>query len=103
MITEVVLPPEIEAIYNEKIFSEQLIEVQKNKLEKETIEAERLKVEALAKANYNLIIDSTLTDNIIKLKYIETLKEILKSPASKTIILDGNNPELIKIIEGKKN
>jgi hypothetical protein len=48
-----------------------------------------MQIEANAIKNYQLTINPSLTDKLLKYKSIEVTKELVKSPNAKVIITDG--------------
>ena len=88
----------------EKQKKEAVLEIEKQRLildftiEKQNIEAQRLLIEAQSIKQQQLIINSTLTDNLLKLKSLEITKELVKSTNTKIIITDGKSPVVLKEI-----
>ncbi len=98
-ITDIELPPRIRAAMEEKMVTEQEILVQENKIKISKMESERQRIEAESIAAYNRILDSTLTEKVLQMKYIEALTGLAKSQNSKIIVVDSNKPELPIIID----
>lgn len=59
------------------------------------LEAEQKIIKAKGERDAQIILSEGLTDKIIKLRSIEAFTELSKSPNSKVIITNGNNPLLI--------
>lgn len=101
LIKEIELPQQIKAAMQEKMAAQQEIEIQKYKLEvaKMNSQKELIKAESIAKKNQ--IIDASLTEKLLKLKYIETLSELSKSKNTKVLILGNNKLDLPEIFQEK--
>ena len=61
-------------------------------IEKQKKEAERLLIEAEAIKKQQEIINSTLTDRLLRFKSLEITRDLVKSPNAKIIITDGKSP-----------
>ncbi|MBN1599286.1 MAG: hypothetical protein JW894_13410 [Bacteroidales bacterium] len=104
-IRDVILPPGIHAIMEEKLASEQEIMVKEYKTRIAQMESERLKVEAAGIARYNHMIDSSLTEKVLQMKYIEALTELAKSDNAKVVVIGNDKiklPEIPEYIEKKE-
>lgn len=99
-------------IDNETLRNQLDFQLEKQKLEKETAiatdrmqiefniekqknEAERMLIEAKAIKEQQEIINSTLTDKLIKLKSLEITRDLVKSNNTKIIISDGKSPVIL--------
>ncbi len=77
------------------------LEIQKQRLdidfyiEKQKKEAERMLIEAEAIKKQQEIVNSTLTDKLIKLKSLEITRDLVKSNNTKIIISDGKSPVIL--------
>jgi prohibitin 1 len=60
-------------------------------LDKQRADSLIMQIDANAIKNYQLTINSTLTDRMLKYKSIEVTKELVKSPNAKVIITDGKS------------
>lgn len=69
-------------------------------VEKQKSEAERLKIEAEATRDFNNTLNNSLTDKTLKYKSLEITRDLVKSPNTKTVILDGKTV-LLPDISGK--
>jgi|SRR5450432_437320 prohibitin 1 len=58
-------------------------------VEKQKNDSLMMQIDANAVKNYQMIINPSLTDKILKFKSIEVTKELVKSPNAKIIITDG--------------
>jgi prohibitin 1 len=98
-ITNIELPQKIREAMEEKLVTEQEILIRENRIKISKMDSERQRIKAEGTAEYNRILDSSLTEKVLQMKYIEVLSELAKSQNTKIIILDSNKPELPIIIE----
>ncbi len=98
-VTDIGLPPALRAAMEEKMLTEQEILAQENRIKISKMNSERQRIEAESIAAYNRILDSTLTEKVLQMKYLEVLSELAKSQNSKIIVLDSDKPELPIIID----
>jgi len=98
-VIDIGLPPAVMAAMEEKLLTQQEILVQQNRIQIAKMNAERQRIEAESIAAYNRILDSSLTEKVLQMKYIETLSELAKSQNSKVIVIDGNKPGLPVILD----
>ncbi|MBN9383336.1 MAG: prohibitin family protein [Chitinophagaceae bacterium] len=66
-------------------------------IEKQKSDSLMMQIDANAIKNYQIIINSSLTDRLLKYKSIEVTKELVKSPNAKVIITDGKSMMLNSI------
>jgi regulator of protease activity HflC (stomatin/prohibitin superfamily) len=99
LIRSVKLPTTIIDAIEAKLDQEQQSLAYKFRLEKEKSEAERKKIAAEGEATANQIINSSLTNNLLKMRGIEATTELSKSPNSKVIVI-GNSEDGLPIILG---
>ncbi len=64
-------------------------------IEKQKKESERLLIESEGIKKSQDIINSSITDRLIKFKALDITKELMKSPNSKIIITDGKSPIIL--------
>ena len=64
-------------------------------IEKQKKEAERMLIEADAVKRQQEVINSTLTDKMIRYKSLEITRELVKSNNTKVIVTDGKSPVLL--------
>lgn len=64
-------------------------------IEKQKKEAERLIIESEAIKKSQDILNSSITDMLIKYKALDITKELMKSPNAKIIITDGKSPVIL--------
>ena len=98
-ITNIELPQNIREAMEEKLVTEQEILVRENRVKISKLDSERQRIEAESAAESNRILDSSLTEKVLQMKYIEVLSELAKSQNTKIIVLDSNKPELPIIFE----
>ncbi len=100
LIREVELPEKLKAAIERKLEQEQAALEYEFKLERAKKEAERQKIEAEGKATANRIINTSLTDKILKEKGIEATLSLSQSTNSKVVIIGGEDG--LPIILGDK-
>ncbi|MBK9109405.1 MAG: prohibitin family protein [Saprospiraceae bacterium] len=98
LVRNIVLPQSVSASIEEKIRAEQDAQKMTYVLQKEKQEAERKRVEAQGIADYQRIINATLTDKQLQYEWIKTYQNLVSSGNSKVIVMDKNTPV---IIDGK--
>ena len=91
LIRSITLPNQIKTAIENKLKQEQEALAYQYKLEKEKSEAERKRIAAEGEARANMIINSSLTNNLLKMRGIETTLELSKSENSKVIIIGGTD------------
>ncbi len=64
-------------------------------IEKQKKESERLLIESEAVKKSQDILNSSLTDKLIRYKALDITKELVKSPNAKIIITDGKSPVIL--------
>nr|NQU90272.1 SPFH domain-containing protein [Bacteroidota bacterium] len=64
-------------------------------IEKQKKESERLLIESEAIKKSQDILNSSLTDKLIRFKALDITKELVKSPNAKIIITDGKSPVIL--------
>lgn len=101
LIRDIQLPPKLKAAIERKLEQEQAALEYEFKLTRAQKEAERQKIEAEGKATANLIINSSLTDKILKEKGIEATLKLAESNNSKVIVV-GSGKDGLPIILGDK-
>ncbi len=99
LIRSVQLPTKIINAIEAKLDQEQQSLAYKFRLEKEKSEAERKKIAAEGEATANQIINSSLTNNLLKMRGIEATQQLSNSPNSKVIVI-GNGDNGMPIILG---
>lgn len=89
LVRNITLPESVKVTIESKINAEQESQKMFFVLEKEKQEAERKRVEAQGIADYQRIINASLTDKQLQYELIKAQKEIATSPNSKVIIMGG--------------
>ena len=98
LVRDVTLPAAIKDAIERKLGQEQESLEYEFRLQKAKKEAEKQRIEAQGKADANQILNSSLTDKILKDKGIEATLEMAKSPNSKVIVIgsgDGGLPIIL--------
>lgn len=98
LIREVNLPKTLEEAIERKLKEEQLSLEYEFRLDRERKEAERKVIEAQAKAEANKILNTSLTDKILRDKGIEATLELANSSNSKVVVVGGNGDGLPLIL-----
>ena len=99
LIRSINLPTQIKDAIETKLKEEQAALAYEFTLQKEKSEAERRKIEAEGIANYNRIIDASLTDKILKQRGIEATQDLANSPNSKVVVI-GSGKDGLPLILG---
>jgi regulator of protease activity HflC (stomatin/prohibitin superfamily) len=102
MITEVNLPLRIKEAIETKLEEQQLAEAYVFRLDREKSEADRKRLEAAGIRDYNNMIESSLSENVLKWKGVEATRDISKSPNSKVVIIGGGKDGLPVILDTSK-
>jgi regulator of protease activity HflC (stomatin/prohibitin superfamily) len=101
LIRSINLPSDIKAAIETKLTREQEALAMTFVNEKEKMEAERKLIEAQGIANYNRVVNASLTQNIITLRGIEATLQIAESPNAKVIVI-GSGDKGLPIILGNQ-
>lgn len=99
LIRSINLPEQIKSAIENKLKEEQEALAYQFRLEKEKSEAERKRIAADGEAIANKIINSSLTDELLKMRGIEATQDLAKSPNSKVVII-GSGKDGLPIILG---
>ncbi len=99
LIRSIKLPEQIKAAIESKLKQEQEALAYQFKLEKERSEAQRKQIEAEGIANYNRIINASLTPNIIKQKGIDATLKLAESNNAKVVVV-GSGKDGLPLILG---
>lgn len=86
LITKIEMPPKIKEAIEKKQEEQQLSEAYLYKLAREQKEAERKEIEAKGVQLANSIINSSLSEQILRWKGIEATLDVAKSPNSKIVL-----------------
>lgn len=98
LIRSIILPDQIKTAIENKLKEEQEALAYRFKLDKEQSEAERRRIEAEGEAKANAIINSSLTDELLKMRGIEATLKLSESPNSKIIVVGGGKDGLPLIL-----
>ena len=98
LIRSINLPSNIKDAIENKLTREQEAFAMKFINEREVLEAERKKIAAEGEARANKIINSSLTNNLLKMRGIEATIELSKSQNTKVIVIGGGEEGLPLIL-----
>ena len=101
LIRSIKLPEQLKVAIELKLKQEQEALAYQFRLEREKSEAERKRIEAEGIANYNSIINASLTDRILKQRGIDATVELANSQNSKVVVI-GAGDEGLPLILGDK-
>jgi regulator of protease activity HflC (stomatin/prohibitin superfamily) len=90
LIRNILLPQSVRKTIEDKINAEQESQKMQFVLTKEKQEADRKRVEAQGIADYQQILQQSLSDKQLRYELIKAQKEIALSPNAKIIIMDGS-------------
>jgi regulator of protease activity HflC (stomatin/prohibitin superfamily) len=99
LLRKVGLPPVVANAIQEKLKREQEAEQMKFVLQKEQQEAERKRIEAQGIADFQRIVASGISQNLLEWKGIEATEKLALSPNSKVVVI-GNPKSGLPIILG---
>lgn len=99
LIRSIVLPEQIKGAIENKLQQEQEALAYQFRLDKEKSEAERKRIAAEGEARANNIVNSSLSDKLLKMRGIEATLELAKSPNSKVVIV-GSSKDGLPLILG---
>lgn len=98
LIRSINLPDEIRDAIESKLTQEQEALAYRFRLERETSEAERKRIAAEGEAAANKIINSSLTDELLKMRGIEATTQLAQSSNSKVVVIGGGEGGLPLIL-----
>ncbi|MGB0177251.1 MAG: prohibitin family protein [Owenweeksia sp.] len=101
LIRDIQLPPKLKAAIERKLEQEQASLEYEFKLTRASKEAQRIKIEAQGKAEAYNIINSALTEKILKEKGIEATLKLAESNNAKVVVV-GSGKDGLPIILGDK-
>lgn len=99
LIRSIKLPEQIRIAIESKLQQQQEALAYQYRLDKEKSEAERKRIAAEGEAIANNIVNSSLTDKLLKMRGIEATLELSKSPNSKIVIV-GSGEDGLPLILG---
>ena len=91
LVRNILLPASVRSAIESKINAEQESQKMQFVLTKEKQEADRKRVEAQGIADYQQILQQSLSDKQLRYESIKAQKEIALSPNAKVIIMDGKS------------
>ncbi|MCC5920428.1 MAG: prohibitin family protein [Cyclobacteriaceae bacterium] len=92
LLKSIELPTELSNAIERKLKAEQESQQMEYILQREVQEAERRKIDAQGRAEAQNILQSSLSEEILRLRAIEAFKELSQSNNAKIIITDGKTP-----------
>lgn len=98
LIRSIVLPEQIKNAIESKLQQEQEALAYQFRLDKEKSEAERKRIAAEGESRANLIINSSLTSALLKMRGIEATLELSKSPNTKVVVVGSGGDGLPLIL-----
>ncbi|HYF69538.1 MAG TPA: prohibitin family protein [Ohtaekwangia sp.] len=99
LIRSIKLPEQIRIAIENKLQQEQEALAYQYRLDKEKSEAERKRIAAEGEAQANNIVNSSLSDKLLKMRGIEATLELSKSPNAKVIVI-GSGKDGMPLILG---
>jgi regulator of protease activity HflC (stomatin/prohibitin superfamily) len=99
LIRSIQLPEQIRVAIESKLQQQQEALAYQFRLDKEKSEAERKRIAAEGEARANNIVNSSLSDKLLKMRGIEATLELSKSPNSKIIVI-GSGKDGMPLILG---
>ncbi|GAB5538825.1 MAG: hypothetical protein Salg2KO_09280 [Salibacteraceae bacterium] len=100
LIRSINLPAQIKQAIENKLEQEQESLAYQYRLDKEKSEAERKRIAAEGEAKANDIVNSSLSDKLLKMRGIEATLELSKSENTKIIVIGGGDDGLPLILNG---
>jgi len=101
LVRNITLPTPVKAAIERKIEAEQEAQKMQFVLQKEKQEAERKRVEAQGIADYQRIINESLSDRQLQYEQIKAIKELAGSPNAKIVMIPSKGGVPI-IVDGKQ-
>jgi len=98
LIRSINLPAQIKTAIEKKLTEEQAFLTYQYTLQTAEQEAEKKRIDAEGIANYNRIINASLTNQILKQRGIEATLELAKSPNAKVIVIGSGDDGLPLIL-----
>jgi regulator of protease activity HflC (stomatin/prohibitin superfamily) len=99
LIRSIQLPDQIRTSIEMKLQEQQKAFAYQYRLDQEKSEAERKRIAAEGEARANNIVNSSLTDKLLKMRGIEATLELSKSPNTKVIVI-GSGEDGMPLILG---
>lgn len=95
LVRNITLPASVKTTIEQKINAEQEAQKMQFVLQKEKQEAERKRVEAQGIADYQRIINESLSDKQLQYEQIQAMKELAKSSNAKIIVMPSKGTPII--------
>jgi regulator of protease activity HflC (stomatin/prohibitin superfamily) len=95
LVRNINLPSSVKAVIESKISAEQEAQKMQFVLDKERQEAERKRVEAQGIADYQRILSTGLSSQLLQYEMIKAQKELALSPNAKVVIMGDKSPPII--------
>ena len=102
IIRSITLPPDIVDAIEDKLKQEEFMKSYEFRLQTAEKEAERLKIEAKGIENYHSIIQSSLTEEVLRNEGIKATTQLATSPNAKVVVI-GSGKDGLPIILGGEN
>ena len=102
VLREVDLPEQVKDVIEQKMTQKELAESYMYRLEVARQEAARRLIEVTSLANYNNVLDKSLSANVLKWEGIQATKELAKSPNAKTVIIGNQSSAGLPLILGNE-
>lgn len=102
IIRNVTLPPKITEAINLKLAADQEAQRMQYILQKEKQEAERKRIEAQGIADFQKIVSSGITQDLLKWKGIEATEKLAESQNTKIVVIGSGESGLPLILGGEK-
>jgi regulator of protease activity HflC (stomatin/prohibitin superfamily) len=98
LIKRIILPPKIKDAIEAKLEQQQMAQAYDYRLQRESKEAERKRIEADGLSRYNLIVSSSLTQDVLTWQGIQATREVATSPNTKVVIVGAGEKGLPLIL-----
>jgi prohibitin 1 len=95
LLKDIILPEAMVKAIQDKVNAEQASLMMDFVISKQKKEAERLIIEAEGIRQSQAIIDSSLTDQMIKYTYLQVMKGLITSPNTKVVVSNGDMPVIL--------
>ncbi|MFW5644308.1 MAG: prohibitin family protein [Bacteroidota bacterium] len=102
LIRSIKLPEQLKTAIEMKLKQEQEALAYQFRLDREKSEAERRRIEAEGIANYNRIVNASLTDRVLKQRGIDATLSLAESENSKVVVIGSGEEGLPIILGGSK-
>lgn len=93
IIKRIFMPEMVAQAIQEKIQQKHIAEAHRYKIERERLELQRKKIEAQGFQQFNQILASSLSEQILRWRGIQAALELATSPNSKVVVIGGRGTE----------